>query len=120
MTPHLLLRTMAHFVRWLRAQPRRLVLRTTGEPVELLELHERAGRRHCLVELESGRQLMVTEAELDSTLAMPGAALAACGGLALAGLLVGSALGIGQGDGLIADVAACAQATRQAGDLALR
>jgi hypothetical protein len=63
---------------------------------------------------------MVTEAELDSELAMRGAAVAVCGALALAGILVGSSLGIAEGDGLIADVATCAQALRQTDGLALR
>jgi hypothetical protein len=105
------------FVRRLRAWPRRLVLRATGERVELLELHETGGRRRCLVELSGGRQVMVTEAELDSELAMRGLAVAVCGGLALAGALVGGSLSMEQGDGFIADVAVCAQAVRQVGDL---
>jgi hypothetical protein len=58
---------------------------------------------------------MVTEAELGSELAMRGVALAVCGGLALAGVLVGGSMGLAQGEGMIADVAVCAQAVRQAG-----
>ena len=50
MTPNLLL-AIDRLVRRLDAWPRRLVLRATGEPVELLELHDSAGRRRCLVEL---------------------------------------------------------------------
>ncbi|HMR30808.1 MAG TPA: hypothetical protein PKA13_14360 [Geminicoccaceae bacterium] len=119
MTPNMF-RFIDAFVRRLRSWPRRLVLRETGEPVVLIELHDSAGRRRCLVELRGGRRVMVTEAELDSELAMRGVAVAVCVGLALAGVLVGGSLGLGQDEGPMADLAACAQAVRQAGDLYLR
>lgn len=102
-------------IRLLRRWPRRMILRETGQPVELLEIHDSAGRRRCLVELRSGRRVMVGEAELGSELAMRGLAVVACGGLALAGALVAGSLGMAQGGGLMADVAVCAQAVRQAG-----
>lgn len=119
MTPNMF-RFIDDFVRRLRSWPKRLVLRETGEPVELIELQEIGGRRRCLVELRGGRRVTVSEAELDSELAMRGLAVAVCAGLALAGVLVGGSLGLGQDEGLMADVAACAQAVRQAGDLYLR
>lgn len=116
MTPNMF-RFLDEFVRRLRRWPKRLVLRETGETVELVEVHESDGRRRCLVELRGGRRVMVNEAELDSELAMRGLAVAACAGLALAGILVGGSIELGQDDGLMADIATCAQAVRQAGDL---
>ncbi len=106
MTSNLFL-SIGRLVRRLRAWPQRHVLRATGEIVEILELQDRDGRQRCLVELRGGRQIMVTEAELGSELAMRSVAMAVCSALALAGILVGSSLGMARGDGLIADVATC-------------
>lgn len=108
---------LERFVRRLRAWPRRFVLKSTGEPCDLLELHDSDGRRRCLVRLQSGRQAMVTEDELGSELATRGLAVAVCGALALAGVLVGSSFSLAQADGLMADVATCAQAIKHATDL---
>jgi hypothetical protein len=102
-------RMLGRLVRRLRAWPRRLVLRATGEPVELIALHELDGRRRCLVELAGGRRIEVLERELESRLAGNGLAAAACLGLAVAGLVAGAALAE-RGQRALADVAACARA----------
>jgi hypothetical protein len=79
-----LLRMIERLIRRLRAWPRRLVLRATGEPVELIALHELDGRRRCVVELRGGRRIEVLERELESRFAAHVVAAAAVIGLALA------------------------------------
>ncbi len=75
-----------------RRWPRRLVLRETGTPVELLHIEERDGLRRCLVELPSGRRELVAEEALVSRLAHAGVALATLTAVALAGLVAGASL----------------------------
>lgn len=96
--------------RLLAAWPRRHVLRQTGEPVDLLELRDQDGQRRCLVELRGGRRIEVAEGELSSVLAFNAVTVGACAAVALAGLAAGGAVGLKQGERLLADVAACAQA----------
>jgi hypothetical protein len=86
------LRALERLVRRLRAWPRQLVLKATGESVELIALHDLDGRRRCVVELTGGRRIEVLERELEWRLAAHAVAAAALIGLAAAGLLAGSAL----------------------------
>lgn len=80
-----------------RVWPRRLVLKATGEPVELVHVEEREGRRRCVVRRPDGSELFLAEAALASRLAWNATAVGLCLGLAAAGALAGGTASAGNG-----------------------
>ncbi|MFO1069810.1 MAG: hypothetical protein U1E14_14935 [Geminicoccaceae bacterium] len=88
--------------------PRRMVLKASGERVELLEVVETDGRRRCKVEFADGRITEVAEAELDSRLAGNAVAGVAAIVIAIAGVVAGGSGSLDGAEKILEDIAACA------------
>ena len=95
-------------LRVLARWPRRMVLKSSGERVELLEIVEIDGRRRCKVEFADGRITEVAEAELDSRLAGNAIGAVAAVVVAVAGALLGGTGALDGAEKVLEDIAACA------------
>ncbi|HRY24997.1 MAG: hypothetical protein H6852_02520 [Geminicoccaceae bacterium] len=75
---------------------RTLVLRETGEPVELVHIEELDDRRRAFVELPSGLRTYVAEAALTSRVARLSEGALTLAGVAIAGALLGYSFNLPQ------------------------
>lgn len=80
---------------------RTLVLRETGEPVELVHIEERGDQRRAFVELPSGLRTYVTEPALTNRMARLSEGALLLAGVAMAGAILGYTFGL-PGDRLTA------------------
>lgn len=77
---------------------RTLVLRETGEPVELVHIEELDDRRRAFVELPSGLRTYVAEAALTSRVARLSEGALTLAGVAIAGAVLGYSFSLPQGE----------------------
>lgn len=82
----------------LKSWARTLVLRETGEPVELVHIEELDDRRRAFVELPSGLRTYVPEAALTSRVARLSEGALTLAGVAIAGAVLGYSFSLPQGE----------------------
>jgi hypothetical protein len=95
----------------MRFWPRRLVVRATGEPVELMRIEAREGVPEELVlRRADGSELRLAEAAVTSRLVWNGFAAILSLGIAAAAIVAGLTMDAASGQHLLSQLTACVQA----------